>query len=173
VKKWYPSAGNGTTPVSINLLWGSPGNTRRTSEAALIIAAEKQAGFAVTAPATSGWGGKLASSKYDAHFFIFDQTAVPQDAQACGTFQTTGGSNYTGYSSARVDADCTQLQAKTLPTGTIRRLQIDAERQINADAFFLGIFQNPEVTAYTTGLQNIKPAPLSPSLFWNFWEWKF
>ena len=173
VKKWYPSAGNGTTPVSINLLWGSPGNTRRTSEAALIIAAEKQAGFAVTAPATSGWGGKLASSKYDAHFFIFDQTAVPQDAQACGTFQTTGGSNYTGYSNARVDNDCKQLQAKTLPTATIRRLQIDAERQINADAFFLGIFQNPEVTAYTPGLQNIKPAPLSPSLFWNFWEWKF
>ncbi len=173
VKKWYPSAGNGSTPVAINLLWGSPGNTRRTSEAALIIAAEKQAGFAVTAPATAGWGGKLASSKYDAHFFIFDQTAVPQDAQACGTFQSTGGSNYTGYSNARVDADCAQLQAKTLPTATIRRLQIDAERQINADAFFLGIFQNPEVTAYTTGLQNIKPAPLSPSLFWNFWEWKF
>jgi len=173
VKKWYPTAGNGSTPISINLLWGSPGNTRRASEAALIIAAEAQAGFKVTAPATAGWGGKLSSSTYDAHFFIFDQTAVPQDAQACGTFQTGAGSNYTGYSNARVDADCKQLQAKTLPATTVERLQVDAERQINSDAFFLGIFQNPNVTAYTTSLQGVVPAQLSPSLFWNFWTWHF
>jgi len=173
VKKWYPTAGNGNTPISINLLWGSPGNTRRASEAALIIAAEAQVGFKVTAPATSGWGGKLTQSQYDAHFFIFDQTAVPQDAQACGTFQTTGGSNYTGYSNARVDADCKKLQAKTLLPSQVRVLQVDAERQINQDAFFLGIFQNPTVTAATSALQGIAPAPLSPTLFWNFWTWHF
>lgn len=173
VKKWYPTAGNGSTPISINLLWGSPGNTRRASEAALIIAAEAQAGFKVTAPATSGWGGKLTQSQYDAHFFIFDQTAVPQDAQSCGTFQTGGGSNYTGYSNARVDADCKKLQAKTLLPSQVRVLQVDAERQINQDAFFLGIFQNPTVTASTSALQGIAPAPLSPTLFWNFWTWHF
>ena len=173
VKKWYPTAGNGTTPISINLLWGSPGNTRRASEAALIIAAEAQAGFKVTAPATAGWGGKLTSSTYDAHFFIFDQTAVPQDAQACGTFQTGAGSNYTGYSNARVDADCKKLQAKTLLPSQVRVLQVDAERQINSDAFFLGIFQNPTVTAATSTLSGIVPAPLSPTLFWNFWKWHF
>jgi len=173
VKKWYPTAGNGNTPISINLLWGSPGNTRRASEAALIIAAEAQVGFKVTAPATSGWGGKLTQSQYDAHFFIFDQTAVPQDAQACGTFQTGGGSNYTGYSNARVDADCKKLQAKTLLPSQVRVLQVDAERQINQDAFFLGIFQNPTVTASTSALAGIAPAPLSPTLFWNFWTWHF
>jgi peptide/nickel transport system substrate-binding protein len=63
VKKWYPTAGNGNTPIAINLLWGSPGNTRRTSEAALIIAAEAAVGFKVTAPATAGWGGKLAATQ--------------------------------------------------------------------------------------------------------------
>lgn len=173
VQKYYPTAGKGNTPISINLLWGSPGNTRRASEAALIIAAEAAAGFKVTAPATAGWGGKLSSSTYDAHFFIFDQTAVPQDAQACGIFQTGGGSNYTGYSNATVDADCKQLQAKTLSNSTILRLQTDAERAINSNAFFLGIFQNPEVTAYSSALSGIAPAPLSPSLFWNFWTWHF
>ncbi len=172
VQKWYPTAGKGT-PVKVNLLWGSPGNTRRTSEAALIIAAEAKVGFAVTAPATKGWGGKLADSSYDAHFFIFDQTAVPQDAQACPTFQAAGGSNYTGYSNKKVEDACQQLQAKTLPASTVHRLQIVAERQINSDAFFLGIFQNPNVTAYDSALQNVKPSTLSPSLFWNFWEWHF
>jgi peptide/nickel transport system substrate-binding protein len=173
VKKYYPTAGNGNTPIDINLLWGSPGNTRRTSEAALIIAAEAAVGFKVTAPATKGWGGKLTSSDYDAHFFIFDQTANPQDAQSCGTFQTNQGSNYTGYSNPIVDAACVKLQSATLPASTILRQQVIAEQQIVKDAFFMGIFQNPEVTAYNSALSGIVPAPLSPSLLWNFWTWKF
>ncbi len=173
VKKWYPKAGKGNTPVAINLLWGSPGNTRRASEAALIIASEAAAGFKVTAPATKGWGGKLTSSAYDAHFFIFDQTANPQDAQSCGTFQTNQGSNYTGYSNAVVDAACVKLQSATLPASTVEREQVIAETQIVKDAFFLGIFQNPDVTAYNSALSGVIPAPLSPSLVWNFWTWHF
>ena len=172
VQQYYPTAGK-STPVKVNLLWGSPGNARRTSEAALIIAEEAKAGFAVTAPATKGWGGKLTDSAYDAHFFIFDQTAIPQDAQACGTFKTGAGANYTGYSNKKVDDACSQLQAKSLPASTVHRLQVVAERQLNADAFFLGIFQNPNVTAWDSAIQGIKPAPLSPTLVWNFWEWHF
>ena len=173
VKKWYPTAGNGKTPVAINLLWGSPGNTRRTSEAALIIAAEAAVGFNVTAPATKGWGGKLAATAYDAHFFIFDQTANPQDAQACGIFQSTGGSNYTGIADAAIDKACVALQSKTLPSSTVTRLRVQIEQAVSKDAFFLGIFQNPEVTAFNSQLQGVVAAPLSPSLFWNFWTWHF
>ena len=173
VKKWYPTAGNGNTPVAINLLWGSPGNTRRTSEAALIIAAEAAVGFKVTAPATKGWGGKLTNTSYDAHFFIFDQTANPQDAQSCGIFQSNGGSNYTGISDSAIDKACVALQAGTLPSSTVTRLRIQIEQAAAKDAFFLGIFQNPNVTAYNSQLQNVIPAPLSPSLFWNFQTWHF
>ena len=173
VKKWYPSAGNGSTPIAINLLWGSPGNTRRTSEAALIIAAEAQAGFKVTAPATAGWGGKLTLTQYDAHFFIFDQTANPQDAQACGIFQAGGGSNYTGINDPVINSTCAALQKTTLASNTVNRYRILIEQAVAKDAFFLGIFQNPEVTAFNSGLSGIVPAPLSPSLFWNFWTWHF
>jgi peptide/nickel transport system substrate-binding protein len=172
VKKWYPSAGK-TTPVAVNLLWGSPGNTRRTSEAALIIAAEAAVGFKVTAPATAGWGGKLGNTEYDAHFFIFDQTANPQDAQACGIFQSTGGSNYTGINDPAIDKACVALQSATLPASTVTRLRIQIEQAVAKDAFFLGIFQNPEVTAFNSQLSNVVAAPLSPSLFWNFWTWHF
>ncbi len=172
VQKWYPSAGK-TTPVAINLLWGSPGNTRRTSEAALIIAAEAAVGFKVTAPATKGWGGKLTNTGYDAHFFIFDQTANPQDAQACGIFQSTGGSNYTGINDPAIDKACVALQSKTLPSSTVTRLRVQIEQAAAKDAFFLGIFQNPEVTAFNSQLANVVAAPLSPSLFWNFWTWHF
>jgi len=173
VKKWYPTAGQGNTPIAINLLWGSPGNTRRTSEAALIIAAEAAVGFKVTAPATKGWGGKLGNTAYDAHFFIFDQTANPQDAQSCGIFQSTGGSNYTGINDPAIDKACVALQAGTLPASTVTRLRIQIEQAVSKDAFFLGIFQNPEVTAYNSQLSGVIPAPLSPSLVWNFWTWHF
>jgi peptide/nickel transport system substrate-binding protein len=173
VKKWYPSAGNGNTPIAINLLWGSPGNTRRTSEAALILAAEAAVGFKVTAPATKGWGGKLTQTQYDAHFFIFDQTANPQDAQACGIFQSTGGSNYTGINDAAIDKACVLLQSRTLPSSTVTRLRVQIEQAVSKDAFFLGIFQNPQVTAFNSQLSNVLAAPLSPSLFWNFWTWHF
>jgi peptide/nickel transport system substrate-binding protein len=173
VKKWYPTVGKGATPISINLLWGSPGNTRRTSEAALIIAAEAAVGFKVIAPATAGWVGKLGSTNYDAHFFIFDQTANPQDAQACGIFQSTGGSNYTGIKDPAIDKACDALQKGTLPASTVTRLRIQVEQRAAKDAFFLGIFQNPEVTAYNSQLSGVVAAPLSPSLFWNFWTWHF
>jgi peptide/nickel transport system substrate-binding protein len=173
VHKWYPTAGNGNTPIAINLLWGSPGNTRRTSEAALILAAEAAVGFNVTAPATKGWGGKLTLTQYDAHFFIFDQTANPQDAQACSIFQSTGGANYTGIHDAAIDKACVALQAATLAPGTVTRLRVQMEQAITKDAFFLGVFQNPQVTASNSQLSNVIPAPLSPSLFWNFWTWHF
>ncbi len=173
VKKWYPKAGKGNTPIAVNLLWGSPGNTRRMSEAALIIAAEASVGFKVTAPATSGWGGKLGASNYDAHFFIFDQTANPQDAQACGIFQSTGGSNYTGINDPTIEKACVALQATTLPASTVTRLRIQIEQAVAKDAFFLGIFQNPQVTAFNSQLSGVVAAPLSPSLFWNFWTWHF
>ena len=173
VKKWYPKASATNSPVKVNLLWGSPGNTRRENEAALLIANEKAAGFAVTAPATKGWGGKLGDSAYDAHFFIFDQTAKVQDGQNCGTFQTNLGSNYTGYSNKSVDSDCVKLSSKSLAPSVLSSVQLHAERQIVKDAFFLGIFQAPEITAYTSELKGIIPAPYSPALFWNFWTWHF
>ncbi len=173
VKKWYPKAGIGNDPVAVNLLWGSPGNTRRASEAALVIAGEAAVGFKVTAPATAGWGGLLQSSKYDAHFFIFDQTANPQDAQACSIFQSTGGSNYTGVDDPAIDKACVALQAGTLPASTVTRDRVIIEQAATKDAFFLGIFQNPEVTGYNSQLSGVVAAPLSPTLFWNFWTWHF
>ncbi len=124
-------------------------------------------------PATAGWGGKLASSAYDAHFFIFSQTANPQDAQICGTFQATGGSNYTGINDPAIEKACTALQSATLPAASVAKLRLEIEKAISKDAFFLGIFQNPQVTAYKSNISGILPAPLSPSLFWNFWSWHF
>jgi peptide/nickel transport system substrate-binding protein len=40
------------------------------------------------------------------------------------------------------------------------------------DAFGVSIFQFPSVTAYSGKLTGIDPVGISPTIFWNFWEWK-
>ena len=40
------------------------------------------------------------------------------------------------------------------------------------NAFGLTIFQFPSMTSYSNKLQGIKPIAITPTIFWNFWEWK-
>jgi peptide/nickel transport system substrate-binding protein len=47
------------------------------------------------------------------------------------------------------------------------------EKELMKDAVSLPIFQHPGVTAVNKKLQNVKPNPLSPTLVWNYWEWKY
>ena len=39
------------------------------------------------------------------------------------------------------------------------------------DAFGITIFQFPQPTAVSNRLANVSSIPLSPTYFWNFWEW--
>jgi hypothetical protein len=50
---------------------------------------------------------------------------------------------------------------------------ITAERIVTDEALTLAIFQHPAVTATNSALKNIKPAPLTPNLVWNYWEWTY
>ena len=50
---------------------------------------------------------------------------------------------------------------------------IEIEARLTATAFGLPLFQHPGVTAYnTTYVKNINPIPLSPTIFWNVWDWE-
>jgi peptide/nickel transport system substrate-binding protein len=50
---------------------------------------------------------------------------------------------------------------------------IQAERIIHAEGITNGVFQFPAVTAYNSNLKGVKPAALSPTLVWNWWEWAY
>jgi len=58
-------------------------------------------------------------------------------------------------------------------SAAVTRDIITAERIVNQNALTLAIFQHPAVTAYNSTLKNVKPAPLSPTLVWNYWEWTY
>ena len=171
VQSYYPKASATNAVVPISLLWGKPSNTRRAAEAQLVIAAEKKAGFNVTSPGLSAWGGNLDNSAYDAAFFAWCPTSVSQMGTNAN-FQSDGANNYTGYANAALDKILHSLEVK-LPSDQITAKYLAAEKILMADAVSLPIFQHPAVTAVSSALKGVKPAPLSPNLVWNYWEWHY
>lgn len=110
------------------------------------------------------------NKQYDASLFGWQSTSTGV-AESDATFRTKGQNNYGGYSSAKVDGLLNELQVATDPAKQKTILQ-DVEKQLVADAFSLPIFQFPEITASSNKLENVSSIALSPTYFWNFWEWK-
>jgi peptide/nickel transport system substrate-binding protein len=171
VKKYFPGAKAGSGSVKVNLLWGQPNNARRAAEAALVKAALAKAGFDVNTAGTSGWSAYLDSSKFDAAFFAWCPSAVTQSSSR-ENFQSDGGNNLIGYNNPAVDSIVKKLLVKQTDS-QITAIWIQAERLIMADAVSLPIFQHPAATAVNSDLVGIKPAPLTPNLVWNYWDWHY
>ncbi|MGA1689993.1 MAG: hypothetical protein ACO385_06505, partial [Candidatus Nanopelagicaceae bacterium] len=160
------------TDVKIKLLWGTPSNARRASQAQIIKAALARAGFDVDAPGNATWPNFLDSSEYDAEFFAWVKSAITQDGNA-DLFCSDCGNNLLGYSNAKVDAAVKKLRGSLLSEKAKLAQYTIIEKEIMADALTLPIFQHPGVTAVNAKLKNVKPNPLSPQLVWNYWEWKY
>lgn len=171
VQKHFPDAAAGSKSVKVNLLWGTPSNTRRAAQAQLIVAAAAGAGFDVSAPGLAGWGGQLSSNDYDAAFFAWCPTSVSQTGTNAN-FQSDGANNFIGLNNPVLDIVLKKLEGK-LSAKAVTAQILAAETLIQKDAVSLAIFQHPAATAHNSTLKNVKPAPLSPNLVWNFWEWKY
>ena len=65
----------------------------------------------------------------------------------------------------KVDLGIANLQLATL--GLLQ--QIDAE--LWNDAYGFTVFQFPGVTVHDSDMTGVNPGPLSPTIFWNYWEW--
>lgn len=172
VKKYYPDAAAGSKSVPVKMLWGALSNTRRAAEFALAQAAVAKAGFELTNPSyTGGWSGHLDDNNYDAQFYAWCPNSVSQTGTNAN-FLSDGSNNSLGFANAQLDAILHSLESKLTPAQVIAKYTA-ADKIIAAEAVSLGIFQHPAATAYTTGLKNVKPAPLTPNLVWNYFEWKW
>jgi peptide/nickel transport system substrate-binding protein len=169
VKKYYPSA-SASNPVKVKVL--VPGNNpRRAAEFALAKANALKAGFDLQGDVQASWSPKIQLSDYDAMFFAYCQTAVSQTGTNAN-FIAGGGNNRTGVNLPKLDAILVTLQAPLSNSALVSKV-IAAERIIHAEGLSVGVFQFPAVTAYNKNLKNVKPAPLSPTLVWNYWEWAY
>ena len=170
VKKYYPDASSSNPVVPVKLEVPSP-NVRRAAEAALVVPALAKAGFKVNAAPTTGWSGKLDNTEWDAQFYAWCPSAVLQTGTN-DNFLASGGNNHMGWNFPDLDAALRKLESvKT--DAVVDQYTAAAERLVNSKALTLAIFQHPAVTAYNSDLKNVKPAPLSPTLVWNYWEWTY
>jgi peptide/nickel transport system substrate-binding protein len=169
VQKFYPNALK--SPIKVNVLVPG-GNVRRAAQFALAKANMAKVGFELVGDVQSGWGGLLGNGKYDAFFFAWVSSSVTQK-QSCSVLETTGGSNYVmGYSNSTVDKVCNELDVAVKDSILIQKY-ITADRALFADAVTLPVFTHPGVNAINKNLKGVKPAPLSPQLTWNYWEWSY
>ncbi len=158
----------GVTSPSVKFMYGKS-NTRRASEFALIQASEAQAGFNVIDAGDDTWSSKLGDGTYDAVLFAWQFTSLAVTG-AQGQLITAGGSNFNGYSNKDVDAAYKTLNT-TFDATKQQALLAQIDKDVWNDAYGATIFQFPEVTASSNKVKNVSDNPLSPSVFWNYFDW--
>jgi len=168
VKKWYPNAS--TNPIKVKVL--VPGNNaRRAAEFALAQANLRKIGFDLVGDVQASWSPRIANTEYDVVFFAWAQSSTAQ-AGTNANWLSDGSNNRTGVSNAALDRI---LKSVTVPLSrtVLAQKYVSAERILMDQALTIPVFQHPGVVAYNSALKNVKPAPLSPNLVWNYWEWAY
>ncbi|MBO9553352.1 ABC transporter family substrate-binding protein [Cellulomonas sp.] len=158
-----------TTPVDVRFLYGKS-NVRRANEFQLISASAAQAGFNVLDNGDDAWGSKLGNGTYDASLFGWQSTntyALNSEAN----YITDGLNNFGGYSNEKVDGWYKDMSTNT-DADKETELIINIEKQMNDDAFGVNIFQFPGVVAHRDVLKGVSTIALSPTIFWNYWDWE-
>jgi peptide/nickel transport system substrate-binding protein len=158
-----------TTPIDVRFLYGAS-NVRRANEYQLISASAAKVGFNVIDEGDDAWGGRLTQTDtYDASLFGWQSTntfALNSEAN----YVTGGLNNFGGYSNSDIDGWYADMASAT--PDEEKELTINIEKQLNEDGFSIPIFQFPGVVAWRDALQGVKMIPISPTIFWNYWEWE-
>ena len=157
-----------TTPVDVTLLYGKS-NARRSAEYQLFAESEGDAGFNLIDGGDDNWSAQLGTGTYDASLFGWQSTSLGI-SESAATFRSDGGNNLTGFASDKIDALYTELET-TFDEADQLKILGDVETELWADAYGVTIFQFPGVVANRDTVSGVKPGVLSPSVFWNYWEW--
>jgi peptide/nickel transport system substrate-binding protein len=169
VKKYFPNATNGNPQVKVNLLWGTPTNSRRLALTQIAKISLARAGFDLNAPGLSAWSTQLRSSNYDAAIFSWARFdgAVERNLD----YYTTGAAqNYMGYSDSLLDSAYRAMQNSNLSNDSLFNMRVTSENQIYKNAWSLPLFQAPAAFAANSSLANFKPGSNSLPAIWNYWE---
>lgn len=160
----------GVDKPKVRMLFAS-NNPRRVNEYQLIQKTAEEAGFEMINKSDPSWSQMLPTSRdYDVALFGWQSTAVGA-SQIGPNFKTGGSNNYYGYSNPEVDKLVDGLN-EAKDAATIKDLNIKLEQQLVKDAFGVTLFQFPAIVAWQSKkVQNVSHIPLSPTIFWNFWEW--
>lgn len=172
VKKHYPNASATNPGFTVKMNWGNPAdNPRRVAQAQLIVASAAKAGIKVESNGKAAWGANLTNVNYDLAFFAWQKTS-PSPLGSLGIYRTGGGGNYAGWSNPQIDDGIAKLERRTTAAERIKIYQ-QIDKALTKEALSIPLFQHTAVVAYNSALKNVKPSPISPIVYWNFWEWTY
>ncbi len=159
-----------TTPINVRVLFAD-NNPRRASEFELMAAAAAEAGFNLIDGRSPTWGSELGNIQdYDMNFFGWQSTSTAIGGSNAN-YITDGANNFYGYSNPDVDALFDELNGTADPDRQ-KEILIEAESLLWEDAFGITLFQHPGLAAYNSNyVDGIDPIALSPTLFWNVFDW--
>jgi peptide/nickel transport system substrate-binding protein len=160
----------GVTNPTARVLYGST-NTRRQQEFELMRQSAALAGITLVDASSTTWGVDLSTktTAYDIGLFGWQSTSLAV-GESAANYQTGGLNNYYGWSDDELDGLFEDLQTET-DADAQRDILIDAEKIVASKYWTVPIYQFPGLTAWSDQVEGVKPAFLSPTYFWNFWEW--
>jgi peptide/nickel transport system substrate-binding protein len=166
-----------TTPVDVKF-WFPTGNVRRAQEVELIQKSAALAGFNVITTDEPDWEFVDYTiheiNPHDAVIFAWQSTslAVAGSDQIYASYDKPAdkAGNYNGYGNPKVDELLKELSVTVDPEKQTE-IMLEVEKTLIADAYGTTIFQFPGLTVSSSKISGVKPSPLAPGYFWNFWEW--
>jgi peptide/nickel transport system substrate-binding protein len=158
------------TPIDVRVLFAD-NNPRRASEFELMQAAAAEAGFNLIDGRSPTWGSELGNIQdYDMNFFGWQSTSTAIGGSNAN-YISDGANNFYGYNNPEVDALFEELNGTADPARQ-QEIIFEAEALLWEDAFGITLFQHPGLAAYNSNyVEGIDPISLSPTLFWNIWDW--
>jgi peptide/nickel transport system substrate-binding protein len=159
----------GVEAPKVRVLYGAS-NERRAQQFTLIKESAEQAGFEVIEDGDDNWGTRLGDGTYDASLFGWQSTTTGI-SNSDANWRTGQQNNYGGYTSDEVDGLLDELMVTTEEADQVP-LVTEIESILIEDGFGMPIFQHPELTIYRDRVQNVSTTTVSPTMFWNYWEWQ-
>lgn len=159
----------GVESPEVRFLYGAS-NQRRAQQFQLIKESAEEAGFTVIEEGDDNWGTRLGDGTYDASLFGWQSTTTGV-SNADANWRTGAQNNYGGYSNEELDSMLDDLLAETDEQAQQEGI-IEVERTLLEDGFGIPIFQHPELLIYRDRVQGASSTTVSPTMFWNYWEWQ-
>jgi peptide/nickel transport system substrate-binding protein len=171
VKKYFPTASEDNPLVKVKFIHYN--NSTRNNMAKLVIAEAKKAGFDVEDVARDvTFFDDIDEAKYDLAMYGLGLTSLSQ-SNGVSVFKTDGGNNNQGWSDTALDIILKKMESEILTPKELATLRLSAEKLIVNNYWTLGLYTNPNISAWNKAVKGIKPAPIGNNITWNYFEWSF
>lgn len=158
------------TPIDVRTMFATD-NVRRENTFQILQQGLEEAGFNLQDASSPDWGSKLGDGTYDAVFFGWQSTSTGV-TESSPTYRQGGINNLNGYNNDEVNNLLDRLKTTT-DEEEQRTIMTEIDKLLFEDAYGITLFQFPGVTAWNTSVvDNVQPAPLSPTMFHGFWDWE-